>query len=177
MDRTFASSVITSCKLCLKLQVLLIYLAWWSIVRERACILLSSSFLTCRIFRMLRKFGDFFSDNLFGENLPEFSSVENTVQLDLSWNWHLILASSGWASLNNNLWAATREAISSATWSLVRYRYVHICTYIYIYKDDHDNMHVDMMDDGGDSKCDDHCMRMIMMSMMMMMEATSSWWS
>ena len=48
---------------------------------------------------------------------------------------------------------------------------IHICA---LYKDVHDNMHVDMMDDGGDSKCDDHCMRMIMMSMMMMMEATSS---
>ena len=27
-------------------------------------------------------------------------------------------------------------------------------------------MHVDMMDDGGDSECDDHRMRLIMMSMM-----------
>ena len=34
------------------------------------------------------------------------------------------------------------------------------------YQDVHDNMHVDMMDDGGDSECDDHRMRLIMMSMM-----------
>ena len=42
------------------------------------------------------------------------------------------------------------------------------------YQDVHDNMHVDMMDDGGDSECDDLRMRLIMMSMMMMMMATSS---
>ena len=47
---------------------------------------------------------------------------------------------------------------------------IQIC----IYKDVHNNIHVDMVDDGGDSECDDHRMRMIMMSMMMMMEATSS---
>ena len=101
MNRIFASSVITSCKLCLKLQVLWSYLAWWSIVRERACILLSASFLTCRLFRMLRNVKTSFLITFLArtsQNFPAWRIQFNSTSLDID----MILASSGCASLNNN---------------------------------------------------------------------------